>query len=41
MMQIQDLPTFGIGHSLGSVVHLLIGITKIFQFASMVANDLV
>ncbi|KAK4272565.1 hypothetical protein QN277_021104 [Acacia crassicarpa] len=22
---IQDLPTFGVGHSLGSVVHLLIG----------------
>ncbi|CAK9162715.1 unnamed protein product [Ilex paraguariensis] len=22
---VQDLPTFGIGHSLGSVIHLLIG----------------
>jgi hypothetical protein len=24
-MQVNDLATFGIGHSLGSVVHLLIG----------------
>lgn len=24
-LQLQDLPTFGIGHSLGSVIHLLIG----------------
>jgi len=22
---VQDLPSFGIGHSLGSVIHLLIG----------------
>lgn len=26
LWQVQDLPTFGIGHSLGSVIHLLIGI---------------
>ncbi|CAN1262862.1 hypothetical protein LINPERPRIM_LOCUS11427 [Linum perenne] len=24
-IQVQDLPTFGIGHSLGSVIHLLVG----------------
>ena len=40
-MQIKDLPTFGIGHSLGSVIHLLIGITKIFLFASWGENDLI
>ncbi|KAG8474817.1 hypothetical protein CXB51_031501 [Gossypium anomalum] len=30
---VHDLPTFGIGHSLGSVIHLLIGITIIFLHA--------
>jgi hypothetical protein len=25
ILQVQDIPTFGIGHSLGSVIHLLIG----------------
>lgn len=27
-MQVHDLPSFGIGHSLGSVIHLLIGNTN-------------
>lgn len=29
IVQIEDLPIFGLGHSLGSVIHLLIG-TAIF-----------
>lgn len=32
VVQIEDLPIFGIGHSLGSVIHLLIGITN-FSFS--------
>jgi len=26
-LQVNNLPIFGVGHSLGSVIHLLIGIT--------------
>lgn len=33
--QVRDLPTFGIGHSLGSLVHLLIGITRSFSVIAL------